>query len=228
MAPLEVRLLGPPLVAWNGALLSIPRRRARALLYRLAIDLQPVAREHLVYLFWANTADDRAHRDLTHLLTHLRRALPNPDAIQSTADFIFLDSRQVWCDTHAFLHLFRGPHVTATPDLLQEAESLCRGALLDGFTLDGCPEFEEWLTLERAVWERRYLALLSTMEVQARSSGDLGLTVRSAQHSMSAEIMDPETHRRLVESRLALGEYEMVRRHWEAIRGLLEEEEVLA
>ena len=43
LAPSEIQiyLLGPPRVEWHGQLLAIPRRQARALLYRLAAGNQP-------------------------------------------------------------------------------------------------------------------------------------------------------------------------------------------
>ena len=74
-------LLGPPEVIWAGATLSIARRQTRALLYRLAVHLAPVPRTQLGYLLWPDVPDTTARRNLTHLLTLLRRALPRPDLL---------------------------------------------------------------------------------------------------------------------------------------------------
>ncbi|HBY96409.1 MAG TPA: hypothetical protein DEP84_21115, partial [Chloroflexi bacterium] len=71
-ADLRVYLLGAPRVEWTGRPLAIPRRQARALLYRLAASLEAIPREHLCFLFWPDAPDSVARRNLSHLLTHLR------------------------------------------------------------------------------------------------------------------------------------------------------------
>lgn len=56
-AELSVCLLGPPRVEWAGRALAITRCQARALLYRLAVHLQPVPREQLCGLFWPDVPE---------------------------------------------------------------------------------------------------------------------------------------------------------------------------
>lgn len=192
MAAFEIRLLGPPAILWEGSYISVPRRRARALLYRLGLDLRPVAREHLVDLFWSSTPDAVAHRDLTHLLTHLRRALPSPDILQTTNDFLFLNPTLAASDTQQFLFLFRPPHACEDPAALREALELFHGPFLDGFGLDDCPEYEEWATLERTTWEERYLSLLAALMRQSRSAGDLSLALTCAERYLALDPSDEE------------------------------------
>jgi DNA-binding SARP family transcriptional activator len=192
MASLEVRLLGPPAVLWQGNYVSIPRRRARALLYRLAADLRPVARAHLVDLFWSCESDAAAHRDLTHLLTHLRRALPCPDLLQTTADFIFLNPTLAWSDTRHFVALFRPPHTYEDAAVLEQAAELYQGPFLDGFGLDGCPEFEEWATVERSAWDYRYQAVLAALVRENRKAGNLDLAITCAQRYLALNPADLE------------------------------------
>ena len=222
MSQLIVRLLGPPTVEWEGGFLPVPRRKVRALFFRLALDMQPVSREHLAYLLWCDECDTVAHRDLTHLITHLRNALPDPDLVQCTADFLFLDSRRIWCDTIALLQILRRHHSDPTVDNLIEAASLMRGSLLDGFSLDDCPEFEEWLTIERSVWDRRYRAVCDALAREGRHVGDNSLLIHSMQRSAEDVPMDPETHRQMLEARLAGGDMEGVRRIIEACHSLVQ------
>lgn len=222
MSQLTVRLLGTPTVEWDSEFRDIPRRKVRALFYRLAVDMRPVAREHLAYLFWASQPDAIAHRDLTHLITHLRCALPAPEILQCTADFLFVDSRRIWCDTGEFLRLLRAHHVQPTAALLAEAAALVRGSLLDGFALNDCPEFEEWLTIERCVWEHRQLAVLDALQRESRASGELSLVIQAAQVVSSDDRTDVETPPTLVQVRLAAGDVELVRRQLEPCRELLD------
>ena len=60
------------------------------------MHMQPVPREHLCYLFWSDKPESQARRNLSHLLTHLRRALPASDDILSVDDQIALNGSLVW------------------------------------------------------------------------------------------------------------------------------------
>ncbi len=102
---LRVYLLGPPIVEWTGQPLSVRRRLPRALLYRLATGLRPVPREQLCFLFWPDISESRARRNLTRQLTHLRRALPDPEVLITSDDQIMLGRDRVWSDTVAFEEL---------------------------------------------------------------------------------------------------------------------------
>jgi len=70
--------------------LALTRRQSRALLYRLAAAAQPVSRDALCYLFWPNTNEATARRNLTVLLNHLRCELPLPNSVLSVGDAIDL------------------------------------------------------------------------------------------------------------------------------------------
>ena len=73
LAPSEIQiyLLGPPRVEWHGQLLAIPRRQARALLYRLAAGDQPISRDGLSFLFWPDVGQATAGHNLSRLITIL-------------------------------------------------------------------------------------------------------------------------------------------------------------
>jgi DNA-binding SARP family transcriptional activator len=212
----------PPTIQWEGEYLNLTRRRVRALLFRLAVDLNPIAREHLACLFWPDSANADAHRDLTHLLTHMRNSLPRPDLLQATADFIFLDPRFAWSDTSAFVALFQSPLASQAVPVLLEAVALCRGPLMDGFYLDDCPEYEEWLTLERSVWEHRSLTLIAAIERASRTSDDTAMAIQCARYLLDAEPLDIAAHRRLVEAQLAHGNRERVLRQFDSVRVLVD------
>src|SRR5215212_3296834 len=153
-ARLHITLLGPPGATWAGGQLAIPRRQTRALLFRLAAQATPVPREQLCYLFWPDQPDATARRSLAHLLTHLRRALPAPDLLIASNDQIGLDSAWTWADTTDVERLIATAEPRDRPGALQHAAGLVRGPFLDGFSLPDRPEFDEWVTQERQLWER--------------------------------------------------------------------------
>ncbi|MGL4648925.1 MAG: AfsR/SARP family transcriptional regulator, partial [Caldilineaceae bacterium] len=194
MTKLEIFLLGPPVVRWQGHFLSIPRRRVRALLFRLAVEMQPVSREHLATLFWCGVSDSVAHRDLSHLISHLRDALPSSDFVQAENDFVCLSDDLVWSDTEAFMGLFRQSHLHSVqpvdcddpmppphpaPSAAElEAAALYRGPLMDGVFLDEGCDYDEWLTVERTVWERRFQMLFAAIDRGGDSPSSLGVSLQ--------------------------------------------------
>src|SRR5687768_5218499 len=70
---LYITLLGPPQLNLLGTPVPLPRRQLRALLYRLAVTLQPVSREHICFLLWPDIPETAARRHLTVLLNQLRQ-----------------------------------------------------------------------------------------------------------------------------------------------------------
>jgi len=209
MNPLRIYLLGVPSVRWGEAFLSISRRRVRALLFRLAIDLRPVSREHLATLLWTNVCDTTAHRDLSHLLTHLRNALPDPACLAVESDFVCLDERRVWSDTAAFMDLLRQTRVPPIEDAAGEAEQLAtrpgqlavlgqaaalyRGPLMDGFFLDEGLEFDEWLTIERLIWERRFQLLFTALQRAGAIDENLPLRMQHVRYEVEDEADETQT-----------------------------------
>ena len=105
---LQIQLFGVPQLLWQGQPVTIPRSQHRALLYRLAATLTPVAREQLCFLFWPDTDDNTARRQLTQAVSHLRRALPDPDLLQVTKEYVSLDAAKVAVDSAAFTLLCSG------------------------------------------------------------------------------------------------------------------------
>src|SRR5215207_2559581 len=88
---LRIALLGPPTLMWGGQPFVIARRQARALLYRIAAAPNPVPREQLGFLLWPDSTESAARRNLTVLLTQIRRALPQPDLLVALDDAIGVD-----------------------------------------------------------------------------------------------------------------------------------------
>ena len=159
---------------------------------------------------------------LTHLLTHLHAALPEPDLLQTTSDFVFLHPDRVSSDTQTLLNLFRPPISCERPiELLETAVEFYQGPLLDGFTLNGCPDFEEWLTLERSVWERRHLSVLGNLIQSFKNVGDMSTALAYARNYLALAPFDAEMHRKMVELHLAGGERDLVMQQFERVVDLV-------
>jgi DNA-binding SARP family transcriptional activator/tetratricopeptide (TPR) repeat protein len=217
---LRIHLLGLPSVMWAGRALPIPRRQARALLYRLAIRAQPVPREQLCYLFWPDIPDASARRHLSHLLWHLQHALPDPELLWVGEDGVGLDAKGTWSDAVAFERL----HSVGTVEALQQAVGLYRGPFLSGFSVPGCPEFESWAVGERYAFEHRYLETLATLLEQRVARGQHQAAIDSAQRYLATDELAEGVHRRLIELYALTGDRSAALRQYERCAVILERE----
>jgi predicted ATPase/DNA-binding SARP family transcriptional activator len=205
-AALRVALLGPPHLTVPAGQLAIPRRQTRALLYYLAATAAPVPRDRLCFLFWPDAPESDARRNLTHLLTLLRRALPTPDLMTATEEHVGLDRRQVWSDTGAYEHLASIGEPAARTEALQRAVALWRGPFLDGVALPGCEEFEAWVVEERARWEHRYLATLARAIEDATAASGYPAAIDLVHRYLAVDELAEEMHRRLMLLQAATGD----------------------
>jgi predicted ATPase/DNA-binding SARP family transcriptional activator len=222
--PLRIELLGPPAATWAGAALAIPRRQARALLFRLAAQAAPVPREQLCFLFWPDEPDASARRSLAHLLTHLRRALPAPELLVASSDQAGLDSASVWVDMLTCERLIATADPRARAAALQQAANLARGPFLAGFSLPDRPEFEEWAAGERQIWERRALETLAALTEHYTALGDYSAAIGAAQRYLAIDELAEEIHRRLIQLHALSGDRGASLRQFERCSEALERE----
>ncbi|RME46999.1 MAG: hypothetical protein D6791_06915, partial [Chloroflexi bacterium] len=221
--PLQVYLLGPPRVEWAGHPLPVPRRQTRALLYRLAAHLEPVPREQLCFLFWPDTPESAARRNLSHLLTHLRRALPAPEVLLTTEDCVALDPQQTWSDVAVFERSCAAFPPTP-PSLLPQTLQLYCGPFLAGFSLPSSPEFEAWVIRERQTLERLYLEMLATLIEERTAHGAYEEAIAWAKRYLETDDLAEGVHRRLIQLYADVGDRGAALRQFEQCAAILERE----
>jgi DNA-binding SARP family transcriptional activator len=220
-ATLSAHLLGSCEIIAAGRTLELTRRQTRALLYRLATELEPLARDHLCFLFWPDQPDPVARRNLTKLLSHLRSALPHPDLLIVSQEDVRIDSQHVWSDTAVFLQLCRLPPVIKT---LQQAVNLYRGPFLASFALSDSPEFELWVGQQRRFFEQQQLHALAQLIEATATAQDYSAAIPYAQRYLAQDELAEEIHRRLIECYAASGDRGAALRQYEACVAILERE----
>lgn len=138
MQDAEIRLLGRPEIRRGGTAVAPPRgRKAWAVLAFILLSEQPVSRERLASLLFAEARDPLGA--LRWTLAELRRALGVPEALRGNPlspaalrDRVSVDVMAVCADL---------------PD-----PALIRGELLEGIDPGGDGVFASWLTVERRRW----------------------------------------------------------------------------
>ena len=135
---LRLRLLGKARVFDGSTWLEAPLDKRFALLAYLACAEDWVDRGALAFLFWPDTSDARAKRNLRNIIFRTK-ALPFASGLQTIAGAL---RWQVDSDVHRFHH-------AVLREDWEKAAELHGGELLQGLNLDDSPEFTAWLELER-------------------------------------------------------------------------------
>lgn len=216
---LTVNLLGAPDIIWHETRVDLPRRQARALLYRLATDPRPVPREQLIYLFWPDVPDKKARKNLSRLVSFLGSSLPEGLLVLGR-ESIGLDANHVTCDVRAFI----GHTEDGAANSLERAAGLYRGSFLSGFRLSNAPEFENWTFLKSELLERRFLNALARLVEDKSSSGDFAGAIHYGQRYLATDNLAEEIHRQLITLYMMSGDRASALRQYEVCVATLEGE----
>ncbi len=148
-------------------------------------------RDTLLALFWPELDQEHARRALRQELFRIRRSVTDGLLVSHGGEEVGLDAAGFWCDASAFeLALDRGS--------TEEALELYRGALLEGFHLSGCLEFERWLDGERSRLKGQAAHAAWSLVEQAEAQGDLAKAGEWARRATAFVPDDEAALRRLI------------------------------
>jgi len=234
--PLILRLLGRPEVSCGGQLLRFRSRKELALLFYLATEGGLHPREKLAALFWPESGEDQSRASLRNALYGLRKTLKDSTGQEHLR--VARDSAAVSLDLGSGVEIdlglldavFARPLVEA-PDSesrsaleeLRAAAAAYRGEFLEGFSLDGAPDVDYWVGLERERWRRRSEAIFDRLSRLELGSGEVGAAVATAERWTHHAPASEAAYRRLMEAYFAAGEGAAALRAFEACRRVLQE-----
>ncbi|SLN68472.1 hypothetical protein ROA7450_03669 [Roseovarius albus] len=157
---LSIYLMGPLSVVDEGDQNLTPKnQKSKAALAMLA--LAPRGSRSRVWLrdkLWSDRSEEQASASLRQALLDIRKSLgpDHKDLLHADKYSVTLDLSKVHIDVLDIIDKIEkeGAEVTVNAQAISEH-------FLEGF--DICdPEFEEWLTLERQIWDRRFSGLQSS------------------------------------------------------------------
>ncbi|MDW8213185.1 MAG: AAA family ATPase [Roseiflexaceae bacterium] len=215
---LTILLLGPPQILSDGIPVTVPRRRARALVYYLAAQEKPVHRERLIDLFWSDH-DPAAARQLLRTTLHSVRRLLGP-IIEGNDDLAIASDVDV--DYRALINAVTSPSVDDAT--LAAAVERYQGDLLEGFTLPDAPLFTDWLEAEceraRLLAVRGYTRLARAAEMR----GDLAAALTSLDRALMFDPLQEDLQREAIRLHYLAGDRVGAIRRYERLRDLLDAE----
>ncbi len=170
----------------SGAVLSLPTKKARALLGYLAVRPgQAHPRDKLATLLWGESGDAQARTSLRQSLAILKKtlAVAAPSSLLLEGRNVTLNPEVVEVDVATFERCV----AEGTPEALEEAVALYEGELLEGFDLIAGP-FEEWLVAER---ERLRELALEALAKLLRYQSEARASERAIQTALRLLALDP-------------------------------------
>jgi DNA-binding SARP family transcriptional activator/pimeloyl-ACP methyl ester carboxylesterase len=222
MAPMRVQLLGG-VVAFraDGSLLTLPTRKAEALLAMLACRSgEPQPRERVTALLWGDRGDRQARHSLSQTLTSIRNVMGDaPEPFLAERETLAINPGVVTADVIAFVTLATRGDLES----LRRAADLYRGPLLDGFRLAEAA-FDEWLSQERTRFHNLALSVLTRLAECEAAAGETSAAAATLERALTLEPLSEESHRALMQLHLERGNYNAVIRHYRDCSDLLKRE----
>ncbi len=227
MARLTLCLLGSFEVTLDGhPLTAFVSDKARALLAYLAVESgRAHSREKLVGLLWPDSPEAAARANLSHVLTNLRQLLSDRDAqppflLASRQSIQFSRESSSSVDVTAFEVLAS----RQDPSGPERAASLYRGRFLEGFSLPGSSEFEEWLLLEQEHLHRLAMGALARLVTAYEAEGQIERALTFAWRQLELDPSWESAHRQTMRLLAQSGQRDAALAQYQACRRLLAEE----
>jgi DNA-binding SARP family transcriptional activator/pimeloyl-ACP methyl ester carboxylesterase len=217
MTKFSLQTLGYPEIRADDRPIKLNLRKGLALLIHLAETQGAVARDVMATLLWPESPAETARTRLRRMLHRIELALGEPvfetdrtNVRWSPAVELRVDSRlfENACDRSAF----------------EEACLGYRADFLAGFSLAGCPEFDDWVFYRREALRGRLMHGLERLVQEKNAAGDHFAATAYAGRLVELDPLSEVYGRHLIRSLLLAGDRSSAARHHAALTKRLHEE----
>ena len=175
------------------------QRRLLALLAILGVSGPGgVSRDRILGLLWAENEAERARGALAQALYHARRSLDCDDLILGR-DNLRLNPERIRVDAAELQEAIAG-------GALERAAELYAGPFLDGFFLNGAPEFERWAADQRNHYEAQMVKAFERLAVDADARRDRRAAVAWRRRQAALHPLDSAAALQLMKTLVAAGD----------------------
>ena len=240
MPTLKLSLLGP----FQASIDEHPVRgfessRVRALLAYLAVENNhPHSRDSLAGLFWPESPDQTARKNLRQALSNLRKAIADQDAeppyLQITRESAqFRPNSKHYLDVADFRDLIdtvdghqhrRLESCRYCAEKMKQGLNLYKGEFLQGFFLDDSVAFQDWMLLKREGYHRQVVQSLTVLTQFYEQRGRNELAQQCAYLQVELDPWREAGHQHLMRLLALEGERSAALKQYETCRDLLASE----
>ncbi len=204
---LKVYVLGAPRLELDGALITLERNKALALLIYLAVTRQMHTRQSLATLFWPEYDQSKALAYLRRTLWTLNEAL-GKDWLQSDREAIAISPEDsLWLDLDEFHQIIKscGQHGHSMGQvcrqciaLLSEAAALYQEDFLAGFSLRDSPAFDDWQFFLTESLRGELASVLQRLAHWHLEQSELPQALQYSRRWLALDKLNEEAHRLLI------------------------------
>ena len=205
MSRLSIQLFGPfRALLDDRSVESFESSKVRALLAYLAVESDRVhPRSVLATMFWSNRSERSARSNLRYALYNLRQSIGDQDA---DPPFLLITRNTLQFNTDSAYTLdieqwdvLVGGASEPVVRTLEKATALRRGSFLEGFSVDGSPQFEEWMLIKRERLDRQSSLVLQKLAHAYEIADDLRRAQEYVRQWLNLEPWDEQAHRQLMQ-----------------------------
>ncbi|GIK72991.1 MAG: hypothetical protein BroJett021_19790 [Chloroflexota bacterium] len=232
MPHLNLALLGPfQLTLEEPIPTRIESDKVRSLLAFLAVEYtRSHPRAVLAELLWPGQPEQAATANFRRVLANLRAVIGDRDLrvphLHITRTTVQFDiASDAFVDVVRLLDLLKTPASASTwADNMEQVIALYRGPFLEGFTLPGCPEFEQWVRNVRSELERLVGRAHHDLADDYFDRGDIAKALALYKRCLQFDPFHEAVHQKIMLAYAAIGQRQDVWLHYETYKRQLQDE----
>lgn len=179
---ISCRVLGPVEIIVDGGPAPAEllwRKNLALLVYLVRSPKRTRSRDHLVGLLWGEKPESAARHSLNEAIRVLRKYV-GAEGLESEGGQVRLAPEAADLDAERLDQLFEDEDWRGAADLIA-------GEFMEGFSVPGCSEFEDWLYAERTALRGRSVEALVNLAEQLTDNGELREAAAVAQRALALE-----------------------------------------
>jgi DNA-binding SARP family transcriptional activator len=209
-------MLGNPAIILNNKpILGSMSNKAIALLCYLVLNKDKMySRDKLASIFWDSANIETIRYNLRYTLWSLRKIL---DADKKQIPFIetYKDCCRINSNAAIYTDVFEMENLliqnlelegSECIENLNKIKSIYKGEFLEGFYINKCPEFNDWVFFERERLQRIYFEVLYRLTKLHKSSGNYFKSIEILNEMLKINPLQEELYEELIKNYLELGD----------------------
>ena len=217
MSQVDLRLFGYPEIRVDGRPVSLPLRKALAALTYVVEAQTPVSRDAVATLLWPEADEATAHSRLRRLLHRMHQYLGVGVIASGRISLCAAPGIELRVDTQTF-------EQACQEGDFGSASRLYRADFLGTFSVEGCPDFDDWAFFRREALRSRFIHALERLIEAKRLCGEYGEMIVLAQRFVTLDPLSETAHRHLISGHLLTGDNAAAQRQYESCAQVLQKE----
>lgn len=231
---LEICVLGNLTINVNKKSISgsISNKAAALLCYLVLNKDKTFSRDKLASIFWDSASIETARYNLRYTLWSLRKVL-DADKKQTPVIVAYKDCCRINPEALIYLDVFEMERLLEESrqlmgqdlvETLSRAKSIYKGEFLEGFYINKCPEFNDWVFFERERLQRKHFDVLHRLTKLHKSAGNYHKSIEILNEMLKINPLQEELYEELIKNYLELGDRASALKQYKRCSNILRDE----